>query len=70
VLSSFCYAGGVWFTVRQGAQGVLVTDERGLSRVYLLTKPRSHYHRVMTGQDRMPVLFEEGIKPGTQIAGH
>ena len=43
-----------------GIKGLLVTDERGDSVVYLLHEPSSDYYRVMTGSDRMPVLVKQG----------
>jgi hypothetical protein len=52
---------GVWFRIRQGIRGLLVADERGLAVVYMICEPASHYYRVMTRSDRMPVLIEERI---------
>jgi hypothetical protein len=53
--------GGVWYAVRQGLRGVLVRDEGGTERVYLVCEPASHYYRVMTRGDWMPVLIDERI---------
>jgi hypothetical protein len=36
-----------------------VQDETGHDVVYLLCEPASHYFRVMTRSDRMPVLIGE-----------
>ncbi len=52
---------GVWFRIRQGVRGLLVPDERGNAVVYMICEPSSHYYRVMTRSDRMPVLIEERI---------
>lgn len=52
---------GVWYRVRQGLRGLLVPDERGAAVVYMVCEPASHYYRVMTRSDRMPVLIEEKI---------
>ncbi len=52
---------GVWFRVRQGIRGLLVPDEQGVAVAYMVCEPASHYYRVMTRSDRMPVLIEERI---------
>jgi hypothetical protein len=53
--------GGVWYVIRQGVRGVLVRDEGGVERVYLVCEPASHYYRVMTRSDWMPLLIGERI---------
>lgn len=55
------WAKGVWFQIRQGIRGVVVHDEHQQPHVYMLTEPASHYFRVMTRCDRMPVLLGERI---------
>ncbi len=52
---------GVWYRVRQGLRGLLVPDERGAAVVFMVCEPASHYYRIMTRSDRMPVLIEEKI---------
>ena len=52
---------GRWYRIRQGIRGLLVPDERGYAVAYMLCEPSSHYYRVMTGSDRMPVLIDEQI---------
>ncbi len=52
---------GVWFLVETGIRGLLVPDERGNAVVYMICEPASHYYRVMTGSDRMPVLIDQRI---------
>jgi hypothetical protein len=52
---------GRWFVVREGMRGILVPDEHGWAVCYMLCEPASHYYRVMTGSDRMPVLIDERI---------
>jgi hypothetical protein len=52
---------GVWFRIRQGILGLLVSDENGHPVVYMVCEPASHYYRVMTRSDRMPVLIDERI---------
>jgi hypothetical protein len=39
---------GVWFCIRQGVRGLLVADEKGVDRVYLLVERASHYYRMQT----------------------
>jgi hypothetical protein len=50
---------GVWFAVREGIRGLLVRDEQGVERVYMVCEPATHYFRIMTRSDRMPVLIGE-----------
>jgi hypothetical protein len=50
---------GVWYQIRQGVRGLLVRDETGVERVYLICEPASHYYRIMTRSDWMPVLIGE-----------
>jgi hypothetical protein len=52
---------GVWYRVRQGMRGLLVPDERGNAVCYMICEPATHYYRVMTRSDRMPVLIEDRI---------
>ena len=52
---------GVWYQIRQGIRGLLVVDEHGTPRVYLICEPASHYYQVMTRSDWMPVLIDEHI---------
>ena len=50
---------GVWFRVREGVRGVVVQDEHGSPVVYVLCEPATHYYRVMTRSEWMPVLVGE-----------
>lgn len=52
---------GVWFPIRQGIRALLIRDERGVERVFLIGEPASHYYRIMTRGEWMPVLIEERI---------
>jgi hypothetical protein len=52
---------GIWYRIRQGIRGLLVHDEQGTPTVYLICEPSSHYYRVMTRSQRMPVLIGERI---------
>ncbi len=52
----------IWYRVRQGIRGLLVHDEGGLPRVYVVCEPASHYYRIMTrGSEWIPVLIGERI---------
>jgi hypothetical protein len=53
--------GGIWFAIREGIRGLLVRDERDVPRVYVLCEPASHYYRIMTKSQWMPVLIGERI---------
>jgi hypothetical protein len=59
--ASLCLDNGVWFKVRQGIRGVLVRDEKGLARAFLIGEPASHYYQVMTRSAWMPVVIGEKI---------
>ena len=52
---------GVWFTIEQGLEGVVVHDEQERPHVYMLTQPASHYYQTMTRHDRMPILIGQEI---------
>jgi hypothetical protein len=52
---------GIWFPIRQGIRGLLVPDERGAAVAYMLCRPSTHYYRIMTRSDRMPILIDEQI---------
>ena len=53
---------GVWYRIRQGMRGLVVADEHGEPRVYVICEPASHYYQVMTRGSRwMPVLIDERI---------
>jgi len=52
---------GVWYLVEVGIRGVLVPDEQGNAVAYMICEPASHYYRVMTGSDRMPVFINQRI---------
>ncbi len=56
VLAALALERGVWFQVREGIEAVIVCG-----RVYLLTEPASHYYRIMTRNQRMPVLVGQTI---------
>jgi hypothetical protein len=52
---------GVWFRIRQGIHALIVSDEHKIPHVYMLCDEPTHYYRVMTRSDRMPLLVEEHI---------
>jgi hypothetical protein len=53
---------GVWYRIRQGIRGLVVHDERGCPRVYVICEPSSHYYEIMTrGSCWMPALIDEFI---------
>ena len=53
---------GVWYRIRQGIRGLVVPDERGSPRVYVICEPSSHYYQIMTRGSRwMPALIDERI---------
>jgi hypothetical protein len=52
---------GVWFLIETGIRGLLVPDERGCAVCYMVCEPASHYYKIMTGSDCMPVLIDQRI---------
>ena len=52
---------GVWYQIREGVKGLVVSDEKGEPVVYVLVEPASHYYQVMTRSAWMPVLIGECI---------
>ena len=59
--ASLGFERGVWFRIRQGIRGLLVSNEREEPVVYMICEPSTHYYRVMTRSARMPVLIDERI---------
>lgn len=51
----------VWFRIHQGVRGLLVKDEFGVPRVYIICEPSTHYYQVMTRSRWMPALVGELI---------
>jgi len=47
-------------TTQEWYRGLLVLDEYG-AVCYVICEPSSHYYRVMTGSERMPVLIGQHI---------
>ena len=50
--------GGIWFPVGAGVRGLIVADERGERRVYVIVEPASHYYAIMTKSRWMPCVRE------------
>ncbi|MDG2390334.1 MAG: hypothetical protein P8M30_13565 [Planctomycetaceae bacterium] len=59
--ASFAWDRGVWYQVREGLKGVVVTDCERKQHVYVLTQPATHYYEVMTRNNREPVMVGETI---------
>ncbi|AMV38416.1 hypothetical protein [Planctomyces sp. SH-PL62] len=52
---------GVWYAIEVGMRGILVPDERGLAVCHMVIDEATHYYRVMTRAERMPVLIDQVI---------
>lgn len=52
---------GIWFSITEGIEGIVVLDEGGRPHVYMVTQGASTYFSNMTKHDRMPVLVGEHI---------
>lgn len=59
IIASFGWANGVWFQVRQAVKGIVVRSPSGTPHCYMLTQPATHYFKIMTGAERMPVLVNQ-----------
>jgi hypothetical protein len=59
--ASLGLANKVWFRIRLGIRGLMVQDECGVSRVYVICEPSTHYYKVMTRSVWMPSLVGELI---------
>ena len=57
--ANFGLENGVWFHVRQGFKGLLVSNGRGEPVVYMICAPATRYYEVMTRSRRMPVLIAD-----------
>lgn len=53
------WSNGVWYQVRLGMQGVLIYDENEEPHCYIVTQPATHYFKIMTGAERMPLLVRQ-----------
>lgn len=53
------YERGIWFPIKTGVQGLLVSDERGKEHVFIVCEPASREYAVMTNGRLMPVLIGE-----------
>ena len=62
IMASFSLDGrGVWSPVFVGIRGILVPDERGMAVAYMVCEPASHYYKIQTGSNRMPVFIDQRI---------
>jgi hypothetical protein len=56
IVATLALERGVRYQVKEGIQGMMIRDQ-----VYMLTEPASHYYRIMTRSNRMPVLIGQRI---------
>lgn len=56
IVATLALERGVWYQIREGIKAVVVRNH-----VYMLTEPASHYYRIMTRNNRMPVLIGQRI---------
>ena len=57
--ASMGFDAGIWFAVTKGIRGLLVPDEKGEKRVYIICEPASPYYGVMTKSQWMPSLVDQ-----------
>ncbi len=54
---------GIWYLIPEGGvRGLIAFDERNQPHAYVLTRPASHYYRVMTRSFRMPIFVGEKLE--------
>ena len=64
IFASLGLDNGVWYAIRQGMRGLVVADESGQERIYVVCEPASHYYGVMTLGWHWLVLTGERISTG------
>ena len=52
---------GRWYQIQEGIRGVIVWDLNNQPHVYMLTEAASHYYRIMTGSEPMPLLVNQQL---------
>lgn len=60
IIASAGWTRGVWYQIRSGLEGILI-EKNGEKFCFLMTKPATHYFKIMTGAERMPVLIDQEI---------
>jgi hypothetical protein len=61
IVAALALERGVWYQVKEGIQAVVVQDWQRQLHAYMLTEPASHYYRIMTRNNRMPILIGQTI---------
>lgn len=61
IIANRALVNGIWFQIKKGIRGILILDGKGSKRVLILTEPSTHYFKIMTRADRMPVLIDQLI---------
>ena len=56
ISATFGLDGGIWFPTGRGVRSLVVSDERGVKRVYVVVEPSSRYYGVMTKSRWMPCV--------------
>jgi hypothetical protein len=56
IVAAMAWERGVWYQVKEGIKCVVVRNH-----AYMLTEPATHYYRIMTRANRMPVLIGQTI---------
>ncbi|HEY7159567.1 MAG TPA: hypothetical protein VH575_36810 [Gemmataceae bacterium] len=59
----------VWFRIHQGERGLLVEDDRGTPRVYVICEPSTHYYQVKTRSRWMPLYRNDDTRRGSDVRG-
>ena len=61
IIANRALVNGIWFQVKKGIRGILIRDTNGLKRVFIVTQASTHYFKIMTRSERMPILIDQTI---------
>ena len=56
--ATLAFDNGIWYAVSVGVRGLLVLDEKGERRVYVICEPSSYAYAIMTMVKRVPCRSE------------
>ena len=59
--ATLAFDNGIWYTVSVGVRGLVVPDEKGVRRVYIICEPSSDAYAIMTKAKWMPCLVDQAI---------
>ena len=57
--AALAFDNGIWYAVSVGVRGLVVPDEKGVRRAYVICEPASNAYAIMTKANWMPCLVEQ-----------